>query len=128
MTETTRPKYSMALVRKKTGLTDRQIRYYEEVGLINPVRTTGNQRIFTAGEIERLLKIKELLAGGMNIEGIKEHLSSRADLPLNYTPTPPARSLPGMKRGLTSLYPVSNRAQLVEMIVQRRREKEKNKT
>ena len=113
-----RPQYSMSAVRKQTGLTDRQIRYYEEVGLIDPRRTRGNQRIFSAKEIERLLEIKSLLTEGVTIGGIKEQFAEKIELHSPYQPE--RKVLPGMPKGLTSLYPVSNRAHLVEMIVQRK--------
>lgn len=120
MHKSDRPQYSMSVVRKKTGLTDRQIRYYEEVGLINPRRTRGNQRIFSSQEIDRLFEIKSLLTEGLTIEGIKEQFAEKIELPLDYPYQPQEKVLPGMRKGLTSLYPVSNRAHLVEMIVQRK--------
>jgi len=49
----------------KTGLTKRTIRYYEELGLIEPLdRTEGGMRIYSEEDIERLNKIvlaKEVL-------------------------------------------------------------------
>lgn len=120
-----RPCYTMAMVRNLTGLTDRQIRYYEEVGLISPLRSRGKQRIFTPAEVERLNIIKERIAQGLTIEVVKGEFALKDQPSLSYTPVEPARTLPGITRGLTSLYPVSNRAQLVQIIVQRRREQAK---
>lgn len=128
-----RPKYSMAMVRMKTGLTDRQIRYYEEADLISPARTQGKQRIFTEEEIDRLLEIKGMIEAGLTIEGVKEVFAERERrLAMLNTSTPtvtqPSQRLAGNdKRRLTSLYPVSNRAQLVQLIVQRRRERAREK-
>jgi DNA-binding transcriptional MerR regulator len=49
----------------KTGLTKRTIRYYEELGLIEPMdRTEGGMRVYSESDIERLNKIvlaKEVL-------------------------------------------------------------------
>jgi len=115
----------MASVRNLTGLTDRQIRYYEEMGLIKPFRTRGNQRIFTETEIDQLKEIKMLLDQGLSIDAVKGEFARKDQPSLNYTPLEPARTLPGITRGITSLYPVSNRAQLVQMIVQRRRQQAK---
>lgn len=121
-----RPKYSMAIVRKKTGLTDRQIRYYEQVGLIDPARTRGRQRIFTDEEVERLQEIKKWIEEGLTIEGVREELIIRDDQQ-GVTPLKSQSTQKGIaaKHRLTSLYPVSNRAQLVQMIIQRRRERER---
>lgn len=126
MSNGNRPYYTMASVRNLTGLTDRQIRYYEDMGLIKPLRTRGNQRIFTHEEVQRLEEIKDWLKEGLTIEAVKGQLARKDQPVLEYTPLEPARALPGMTRGLTSLYPVSNRAQLVEMIVQRRREQSRS--
>lgn len=121
-----RPKYSMAIVRKKTGLTDRQIRYYEQVGLITPARTRGRQRIFTNEEVERLQEIKNWIEEGLTVEGVKEELVAREDKQeVTSLKTQSAQRGLAAKHRLTSLYPVSNRAQLVQMIVQRRRERER---
>jgi len=64
--------FPIGIVMKLTDLTARQIRYYEEQGLIKPARNEGKQRIFSLNDIDRLLEIKELLEKGVNIAGIKE--------------------------------------------------------
>ncbi|GAF39704.1 glutamine synthetase repressor [Agrilactobacillus composti DSM 18527 = JCM 14202] len=56
---------------KLTDLSARQIRYYEDQELIRPKRNEGNQRMFSLNDIDRLLEIKDYLADGMNIAGIK---------------------------------------------------------
>lgn len=65
----------MRVVKERTGLTARQIRYYDEVGLIFPERTKGNQRLFSEDDINRMKKIKSLLDEGYKIEAIKEVLN-----------------------------------------------------
>lgn len=55
-----------------TGLTARQIRYYEENELISPSRTEGKQRMFSLDDVDTLLEIKDLLKSGVNIAGIKQ--------------------------------------------------------
>jgi DNA-binding transcriptional MerR regulator len=48
-------------VAAETGLTTRAIRYYEEVGLLEPAaRSDGAYRLFDASDLERLRFIKEL--------------------------------------------------------------------
>lgn len=66
------PILSMNIVMQLTGLTARQIRYYEENELIFPSRTEGKQRMFSLDDIDTLLEIKDLLASGVNIAGIKQ--------------------------------------------------------
>ncbi|MGM9951705.1 MAG: MerR family transcriptional regulator [Lysinibacillus sp.] len=66
------PVLSISTVMQLTNLTARQIRYYEEHGLIVPVRTEGNRRMFSLNNIDELLEIQELLEQGINIAGIKK--------------------------------------------------------
>ncbi|MFC4354507.1 MerR family transcriptional regulator [Chryseomicrobium palamuruense] len=66
------PLLSMNIVMQLTGLTARQIRYYEENELIFPSRTEGKQRMFSLDDIDTLLEIKDLLQSGVNIAGIKQ--------------------------------------------------------
>ncbi|WP_047981188.1 MerR family transcriptional regulator [Ornithinibacillus contaminans] len=65
------PLFGIGIVMKLTELTARQIRYYEENGLINPERTAGNQRLFSFNDVDRLLEIKNYLDKGLNLAGIK---------------------------------------------------------
>jgi DNA-binding transcriptional MerR regulator len=47
-------------VMKETGLTKRTIRYYEEIGLIQPPeRSNGNIRLYTEEDVERIKKVVE---------------------------------------------------------------------
>lgn len=55
-----------------TNLSARQIRYYEEHELVEPMRSDGNRRIFSLQNIDELLEIQELLEEGVNIVGIKK--------------------------------------------------------
>ncbi|MGM0501097.1 MAG: MerR family transcriptional regulator [Bacillota bacterium] len=125
------PIYSIGAVKEETELSGRQIRYYEETDLIKPARTEGNQRIYSENDIEKLKKIKELLAEGMKIAGIKKQLGTAEDdkkekkkraqegkkaVKRAYDGRPLDKFNPGGKKGLSSLYPVSNRAQLLEIL------------
>ncbi|WP_224724741.1 MerR family transcriptional regulator [Paenibacillus vietnamensis] len=64
-------------VARRTGLTKRTIRYYEEIGLIAaPERTQGNIRLYTEEDVERIqsiLLIKEVL--GFSLQELQQYLS-----------------------------------------------------
>lgn len=48
-------------VAQRTGLTKRTLRYYEEIGLLDPpTRTEGGYRLYTAADVQRLERIKRL--------------------------------------------------------------------
>lgn len=69
------PLFPIGIVMKLTELSARQIRYYEEHGLISPARTDGNRRLFSLNDIDKLLEIKDLIDQGVNIAGIKQLFS-----------------------------------------------------
>jgi len=66
--------FPIGIVMKLTDLTARQIRYYEQHELVIPARTSGNQRLYSFNDVERLLEIKDLIEKGVNIAGIKQVL------------------------------------------------------
>lgn len=80
------PLLSMNIVMQLTGLTARQIRYYEENELISPSRTEGKQRMFSLDDIDTLLEIKDLLHNGVNIAGIKQIFELKKQPPATSTP------------------------------------------
>src|SRR4051794_32532723 len=58
---TATPLLKIQEVSAETGLTPRSIRYYEEVGLVEPAaRSEGAYRLYDASDLERLRTIKEL--------------------------------------------------------------------
>ncbi|MCC2683253.1 MAG: transcriptional regulator [Paenibacillaceae bacterium] len=52
-------------VSELTGLTVRQIRYYEERKLVTPERTTGNTRKYSFEDVEALVEIANKMEDGM---------------------------------------------------------------
>lgn len=64
--------FPIGIVMKLTDLTARQIRYYEQHGLIHPARTEGKQRLYSFNDVDSLLEIKSLIEKGLNIAGIKQ--------------------------------------------------------
>lgn len=51
--------FPIGTVMKLTDLTARQIRYYEDQGLIQPERTAGNRRMYSLNDMDSLLEIKD---------------------------------------------------------------------
>ncbi|MCY0889172.1 MAG: MerR family transcriptional regulator [Alicyclobacillaceae bacterium] len=68
------PLFSIGTVQKLTGLSARQIRYYEEQGLISPIRSEGKQRQFSFVDVERLMRIREWMEDGESLSGVKRRL------------------------------------------------------
>jgi MerR family transcriptional regulator, glutamine synthetase repressor len=52
---------TIGIVKQLTGLSQRQIRYYEELGLVRPLRSRGEKRLYSINDVERLLRIKDMM-------------------------------------------------------------------
>lgn len=63
---------SIADVAREFGVTTRTIRYYEELGLLNPKRTESNIRVFRPSDCAKLKLIVRGKQYGFNLEEIKE--------------------------------------------------------
>ncbi|MGB3469559.1 MAG: redox-sensitive transcriptional activator SoxR [Erythrobacter sp.] len=82
-------------VAARTGLTVSAIRFYEAQGLIEPVRTSGNQRRFLRSDIRRVSFILIAQQLGLSLAEIKAVF---ADLPHGRTPT--AKDWKGISRAI----------------------------
>ncbi len=69
---------------KRTGLSVSAIRFYENKGLVQPMRTGGNQRRFLRSDIRRLSFILIAQQLGLALSEIEDEL---AKLPQGRTPT-----------------------------------------
>lgn len=96
----------MEEVVRRTGLTPRAIRYYEEMGLLSPSgRTAGGFRLYEEAEIAQLMRIKELQTLlGFSLAEIKQILrvdTERAGLRHAYaTTTDPRKRRDLVNRGI----------------------------
>ncbi|MCV7151604.1 cupin domain-containing protein [Mycolicibacterium pyrenivorans] len=57
------------------GATAVQLRAWEQQQLISPARTASGYRVYTIDDIERMQRIKSLVAGGVNAEGVRRILN-----------------------------------------------------
>lgn len=67
--------HRMAEVRLRTGLSARQIRYYDQQGLVVPMRSRGGHRLYTDAQVTRLLAVKALLATGRSLAEVAGELA-----------------------------------------------------
>ncbi len=118
------PDRSMGIgaVSKRTGLSERQIRYYEQLGLISPRRTQGGQRYYGESEVVRLLEIQRLLASGQTLATARRIVESQQPV----EPERDVRSRLMAAHALRSLYPVSNRAELERVLSERHDQEEED--
>lgn len=64
--------YVISVAAELAGLHPQTLRIYERRGLIRPSRTSGGNRRYSEADIQCLLRIANLTAIGMNIEGIRQ--------------------------------------------------------
>lgn len=70
---------------RRTGASERSLRYYEQRGLLRPRRTAGNQRDYEESAVERVHLIRGLLAAGLSTETIDDVLPC-VSVPESQTP------------------------------------------
>ncbi len=63
--------YVISVAAELAGMHPQTLRIYERRGLVQPARTQGGNRRYSDIDIDRLRRIQELAAEGMNLEGIR---------------------------------------------------------
>jgi MerR family transcriptional regulator/heat shock protein HspR len=66
--------YGMSVAADLTGVHPQMLRAYEAKGLLQPYRTSGGTRRYSGNDIVRIQRITELLASGLNLEGVQQVL------------------------------------------------------
>lgn len=64
---------------RRTGVSERSLRYYEQQGLLSPDRTPGGQRDYPEQAIDRVIRIQELYAAGLNSKKVARILPCMRD-------------------------------------------------
>jgi DNA-binding transcriptional MerR regulator len=68
--ERNRGVFAISVAAEMVSMEIQNLRVYERRGLLEPDRTTGGTRLYSADDIDRLHRIRELLADGLNLAGI----------------------------------------------------------
>ena len=64
------PLYMISVAAKLAGVHPQTLRSYEQKGLVTPQRTSGNTRMHSQADIDRLELINELTDEGINLTGV----------------------------------------------------------
>jgi DNA-binding transcriptional MerR regulator len=62
--------YGISVAAELVGMGVQTLRSYEARGLLEPSRTEGGTRLYSASDLDRLRRIGELLAAGLNLAGV----------------------------------------------------------
>ena len=65
-----RPLYMISVAAELVGVHPQTLRIYEQKGLVSPQRTSGNTRMYSQADIDRLQLINELTSEGINLAGV----------------------------------------------------------
>ena len=67
-----RPRYVISVAARMIGIEAHTLRYYERLGLVQPERSSGNIRLYSEEDVERLCHVKALMSDcGVNLAGVE---------------------------------------------------------
>jgi MerR family transcriptional regulator/heat shock protein HspR len=65
-------RYMISVAAELVGMHPQTLRIYEQKGLVRPKRTSGNTRLYSDGDLERLRLIQQLTTElGLNLAGVE---------------------------------------------------------
>lgn len=70
--------YGISVAAELVGSTPQNLRLYEARGLLDPARSAGGTRRYSADNLDRLREINRLLDAGLNLAGIAAVLELQA--------------------------------------------------
>lgn len=76
-TDRNKPLYMISVAADLAGLHPQTLRIYEAKGLVSPQRTSGNTRMYSQADVERLELIGRLTDEGINLAGVMRILDQR---------------------------------------------------
>ena len=76
-----RPIYMISVAADIVGMHPQTLRIYESKGLIRPKRTSGNTRLYSEADVERLQLIQQLTTVlGLNLAGVEQVLHMQDEM------------------------------------------------
>ena len=80
-TDHERPRYMISVAAELVGMHPQTLRIYESKGLIRPKRTSGNTRLYSEADVERLRLIQQLTTElGLNLAGVEQVLHMQDEI------------------------------------------------
>ena len=67
-----KPRYVISIAASIVGIEAHTLRYYERLGLVQPERSSGNIRLYSEEDVDRLRYVKTLMSDcGVNLAGVE---------------------------------------------------------
>ena len=76
------PVFAISVAAELARTAVQNLRVYERHGLLTPERTDGGTRRYSQADVERLVRIRELLDEGLNLVGVARVLGLQDELAL----------------------------------------------
>ena len=64
------PVFAISVAADMVAMEIQNLRVYERHGLVAPRRTAGGTRRYSSDDVDRLVRIRDLLAAGLNLAGV----------------------------------------------------------
>ena len=74
--------FGISVAAELAGTAVQNLRVYERHGLLQPARTDGGTRRYSSADVDRLVRIRDLLDDGLNLAGVARVLELEAQLAL----------------------------------------------
>jgi MerR family transcriptional regulator/heat shock protein HspR len=66
------PVFVISVAARMCGVQTQTLRYYETLGLVEPARSPGNQRVFSRRDVDRVMRVRNLVDDlGVNLAGVE---------------------------------------------------------
>jgi MerR family transcriptional regulator/heat shock protein HspR len=62
--------FGISIAADMASMEIQNLRVYERRGLVSPGRTPGGTRLYSEEDVDRLVRIRELLGDGLNLAGV----------------------------------------------------------
>lgn len=78
---------------RRSGVSERMLRYYEQQGLLRPARTEAHYRVYGDAELLAAMRIRHLNESGLKLNAIRILLPCMVDNPATFEPCDEIRSV-----------------------------------
>lgn len=78
---------------RRSGVSERMLRYYEQQGLLRPARTEAHYRDYGEAEFLAAMRIRQLNESGLKLNAIRILLPCMVDGPATFQPCDEIRSV-----------------------------------
>ena len=76
------PVFAISVAADMVAMEIQNLRVYERHGLVAPGRTAGGTRRYSSDDVDRLRRIRDLLAAGLNLAGVARVLALEDEVAL----------------------------------------------